>query len=80
MIDKNLLMGKIVSTGNTQTSVASQMGISKNTLNEKINGKKRFYAEEVLRVCEIVGVDSAEEMAKIFYPGIPKTGQAKGIR
>jgi len=74
MVNKNLLMGKIVGSGNTQTSIAQKMGISKNTFNEKINGKKRFYSDEVLRVCEIVGVDTAEEMAKIFYPGIPKMG------
>ena len=74
MVDKNLLKGKIVSSGYTQESAAKLMGISKNTLCAKINGHQRFYSDEVLRLCKILGIDTADELAKIFYPSIPKMG------
>lgn len=71
MINKYLLKGKIIESGNTQSSIAKKMGLSNNTLSAKINGKNRFYSDEVLKLCKIIGIETADELAKIFYPSIP---------
>lgn len=74
MINTLLLKGKIVASGNTQSVIAKKMGLSETSLSAKINGKARFYSDEVLKMCDIIGVESADELAKIFYPSIPKKG------
>ena len=38
MVDKNRLMGHIISKGYSQRTLSEKIGVSKNTLNSKING------------------------------------------
>ena len=47
MVDTNLLKGKIVAAGYTQQKLAAEAGMSTNSLNAKINGRKTFDADEV---------------------------------
>lgn len=62
----NKLKGKIVEAGYTQRSLAKELGMSKNTLNSKINGKIPFNVIEIERICEKLGIRDSVEKANIF--------------
>lgn len=62
----NKLKGKIVEAGYTQRTLAVELGMSKNTLNAKVNGKKPFNTIEIERICDKLGIDSGAEKAEIF--------------
>lgn len=62
----NKLKGKIVEAGYSQRSLAAEIGMSKNTLNSKINGKKPFNTVEIERLCEKLGIYDGAEKASIF--------------
>lgn len=66
MLNKNKLLGAIVSAGMTQKQVASQMGISKNTFSAKINGKSYFDTDQAEKICGIIGITDPAEKANIF--------------
>jgi len=66
MVDKNALMGKMVSSGYTQATLAPLIGCSKNTLNAKINNKAQFDVEEVLALCQILNIFDDKEKVSIF--------------
>ena len=60
------LKGKIAEAGYSQRSLAQELGISKNTLNAKINGKTPFNTVEIERLCEKLGIYDGAEKAAIF--------------
>jgi transcriptional regulator with XRE-family HTH domain len=62
----NKLKGKIVEAGYSQRSLASELGMSKNTLNSKVNGKIPFNTNEIERICEKLGIHDGAEKAAIF--------------
>lgn len=64
MISK--LKGKIVEAGYTQRALAAELGMSKNTLNNKITGKTSFNMDEAMRLCELLGIQDNAEKAQIF--------------
>ncbi len=66
MLNKNKLLGKIVEAGYSQRSLAKELGISKNTLNGKINGKTPFNTKEIEVLCTKLMIVSNYEKADIF--------------
>ena len=62
----NTLKGKIVEAGYSQRSLAAELGMSKNTLNSKVNGKIPFNTVEIERICEKLGIRDSTEKASIF--------------
>lgn len=60
------LKGKILEAGYTQRTLADPMGMSKNTLNGKINGRIPFNTLEINRLCEILGISDDSEKVHIF--------------
>ena len=66
MVNSNLLRGKIMSMGYTQDSIAQKMKISANTLSAKINGKSEFDLGQVEMLCDMLHIDSADEIKDIF--------------
>lgn len=62
----NKLKGKIVEKGYTQRSLAAALGMSKNTLNAKINGRVPFNTVEIERICKKLDIQSGSEKAEIF--------------
>lgn len=62
----NKLKGKIVEAGYSQRSLALELGMSKNTLNAKVNGKVPFNTIEIERICEKLGIRDVAEKAAIF--------------
>ena len=66
MVNPNLLKGKITAAGYTQQKLATAVGMSVNSLNAKINGRKTFDADEVIRICNVLGIVNPEEKCEIF--------------
>lgn len=66
MVDKRTLTAKMIQAGYTQRSLASAMGVSKNTICEKINGRRPFNTEEVETICKILSITSGQEKLDIF--------------
>lgn len=68
MININKPMFKMVleRAGYTQTKLAKEMGISKNSLNNKVNGRVGITVAEASKMCKILGVDDNDEKVQIF--------------
>lgn len=62
----NKLKGKIMEAGYSQRSLAMKLGMSKNTLNSKVNGKIPFNTNEIEKICVVLGIDDPLEKASIF--------------
>ncbi len=66
MVNKNMLLGKVVAAGYTQRSLAVKIGVFKNTLNNKINGKTSFKTDEIEKICHSLNIISNIEKSEIF--------------
>ena len=67
----NELKGKIVAAGYSQNSLAAAMcqsgfKTSKNTLSKKVNGRAPFNTNEIICLCDLLGIHDNEEKAYIF--------------
>lgn len=65
MINSKLLKAAIVEKGMTQLDVSKKIGISYQSLNDKINNKTDFKVDEVSRLCSVLGIESKRE--QIFF-------------
>ena len=67
----NELKGKIVAAGYNQRTLAEAMTasgnkITKNTLSKKVNGRVPFDTDEVICLCDLLGIHDSDEKAHIF--------------
>ena len=65
-MNKNLFLQKLIAAGYTQKSLAQEIGMAKNTLCTKINDKTKFSTDEVVLICDILGIKDNSEKAQIF--------------
>lgn len=72
MVNKNRLMGAIMGAGLNQRKLASRIGMSKNTMNSKVNGRSFFDTQQIDKICEVLEIDDNIEKALIF---LSKTSQ-----
>lgn len=63
----NLIRGLIAEKRTSQREVARKMGVSAQSLNRKINGKRSFTVEEATKLCEILAIPVSRR-AEIFLP------------
>lgn len=56
----------IVGAGMSQIQLAKAIGMNKNTLSAKINGKATFNVDEVMEICKTLGIQSDQEKCLIF--------------
>lgn len=66
MINKNKFLSRMVMSGYSQRSLAKAVGLSKNTINQKVNGHGYFDTEQIDRICSVLGITSGAEKAEIF--------------
>jgi len=65
-MEVNKLKGKIAEAGFSQRSLAEALGMSKNTLNAKVNGKVPFNTVEIELICKALRIHDVTEKATIF--------------
>lgn len=65
-MNKNMLKAAIMEAGYTQTSLAKEMGISKNTLSAKINGKSKMFTDEICLLCDLLRITDDKKKIQIF--------------
>lgn len=66
MLNANLLKGKMIEKGFTQTTLAIAICMSENTLSSRLNGKSDFRIGEIDKICEVLRIDDGSQKAKIF--------------
>lgn len=66
VVNTNLLKGRITSEGYTQQRLAPLVGMSANSLNAKVNGRKKFDTEEAVRICHALRINDPIEKCDIF--------------
>ena len=62
MTNTNKLKGAIVSAGYTQAEVADKLGISSNSLSNKINNNSRFLVDEMFILIRLLGIKDYENI------------------
>ena len=60
------LKGKMAEAGYTQKSLAKAIGISANSLGDKMNKKRAFNTNEIDAICEVLNITDPAEKALIF--------------
>ena len=63
-VNSNLLKGKIKEKAYTQSDIAKEIGVSLQSFNSKINGKRKFTLDEVVKICKVLKI---EEPNQIFF-------------
>ncbi len=66
MIKVNALRGRLAELGKTQGWLAEQIGMSPNTLSDRMNCKSSFTLAEVNSICKALHIQSAQEKQDIF--------------
>lgn len=51
------LRGKIRECGMTETLLAKSIGMTRNSLSDKLNGKSYFKTIEIYKICAVLGID-----------------------
>lgn len=74
MLDKNKFRGAVAGAGLTQCELAKRIGISKNTLSSKVNGKGCFDVKQIDLICKALGIDDMTERAHIFLSNPSQNG------
>lgn len=68
MLNAELLQKKIANSGMSITFISKKVGITRETLYNKINGKSDFSATEIVALTELLRLTRAER-DKIFLDG-----------
>lgn len=62
----NKLLGAMAEKRISQRELARRLGVSKNTINTKINGKAHFNTEEATKICDILEIHDPNMKVEIF--------------
>lgn len=60
------LLGRMKEYGFTQAQLAEAVGISRYTLNSKLNNKFSFSQDEILAICKVLNIP-VSEIGTFFY-------------
>lgn len=67
MTNSTLLEKKIEESGLRRGFIVKKLNTSYGWLNKKIKSEKPFTAEEIITLCEILGITDLEERERIFF-------------
>lgn len=67
MTDTLKLKALMLLQGFTQEDLAKHLGLSKQTINMKLNNKRSFKLSEIAKICELLKIDNAQERFLIFF-------------
>lgn len=65
-MQSNLLKGIMAEQGVSQTMLAEKIGMSKNTLNAKVNGKSSITVTDIFKICEALSITDPVLKCRIF--------------
>lgn len=66
MVRTYKVKARIMELGLTFFKVAEYLDIDVATLSLKLNNKRRIYLDEVVKVCEILEINTAEQLKEYF--------------
>ena len=66
MVRTNKVKARIVELGIGYPKVAKYLGINSATLSLKLSNKRRIYLDEVIKLCKILKITTAEELKEYF--------------
>ena len=66
MLDARKLKGKIAERGFTQGELAKAIGISDNSMTNKMSGRRDFTIGEIDRICKVLQISDCVTKAQIF--------------
>lgn len=66
MVNKNEFRSAVAKVGLTHEELAKRIGMSKNTLSSKLNGKGYFNTEQIDKICEELNIVDDREKINIF--------------
>lgn len=66
MVNVQKLKAKMVLAGHTQRTLAEATGMSKNTLNATVNGRRSPNCDEVDTLCAVLNITDPGEKVDIF--------------
>lgn len=67
-MNASLLRGEIAANSLTASQLAKRIGISRNTLSAKMQGKRSFTLDEVYKICDVLNISNAKRINEIFLP------------
>lgn len=70
MINKNLLLSEMQKQGYSQRSFCEKYEFNLNTFNRKLNGLSKFDTEDIVKICDALGIDSCEKKCDIFLSSV----------
>lgn len=70
MTNTELLKEKIRGSGLRTGFICEYLGISRQSLHNKLSRKTEFSLEEVRRLCELLDITSLREKEKIFFSNV----------
>lgn len=66
MVNSLKIKARIMELGLSQEDVANYVGVDYSTLNLKINNNRRFYVDEVAKLCEILKINTSTQLREYF--------------
>ena len=70
MFDYSKLRGLMAEKRVTQKVLASEIDISENSFTNKINGISAFSSNEIMKICNFLGISNTEVGAYFFTPKV----------
>ena len=67
MTNVELLKEKVAKSGLKTAFIAESIGISRASWYNKLNGKTKFTAEEIKKLCDTLRITSLREREEIFF-------------
>lgn len=77
MFNYSKLRGLIIEKFGNQRQFAEAMGVSKSSMSYKLCDKVRWSQEEILKACEILGINHDEIVSYFFTPNVQEIEQTK---
>jgi hypothetical protein len=68
MTNRELLNERIDASGFKRQYIAEQLGITRESLGNKIAGRSEFVASEIKTLCKLLRINNAD-MKRIFFAG-----------
>lgn len=67
MMNSGLLVKKIETSGLKRSFIAKELGITRGSLYNKLNGISDFNLTEVVTLCRVLSITDSSEKERIFF-------------